>query len=153
MSRQIPLTVLVARGAAGTVEFAVLRSGKCPGREFFELDCEEIREGGKDDSGTTARARFAVLFQQMANHGSVSAKRFKKEMGDFSAFRHEVRNIQIRFPCFRDGTRWIVTHGFRKPGAKRGLGEWPKSEVDRAKAIRDEYIARRKEAQNTKDDQ
>jgi hypothetical protein len=153
MSRPIPLTILAARGAAGTVEFAVLRAGKCPAQEFFELDCENIREGGKDEPETTARARFAFLFQQIANHGNLSPKRFKKEMGDFFAFRHEVRNIQIRFPCFRDGTRWIVTHGFRKPGARRGLGAWPKSEVDRAKEIRAQYLARQNEAQHTKDEQ
>ena len=91
----------------------------------------------------TARARFYVLFVQMANYGHVSTKRFKKEMDSLYAFRHEVRNLQIRFPSFSDGNRWILTHGFRKPGAKEGLGKWPDSEIRRANEIMAEYFRRK----------
>jgi len=85
-------THVVARGAWGTVEFAILESGKSPARTFFENDCEQIREKGDDAPQSTARARFAFLFQQMANDGPdrMSPKRFKKEMGSLWAFRHEV---------------------------------------------------------------
>jgi hypothetical protein len=86
-----------------------------------------------------------VLFQQMANSGNVSPKRFKKEMGPFFAFRHEVRNVQLRFPCFQDGNKWIITQGFIKPGAKGGLGAWPQSEIDRADELREVYFQRKKE--------
>ncbi|HEY1379441.1 MAG TPA: hypothetical protein VGF55_21745 [Gemmataceae bacterium] len=123
-------------------------SGDAPAQEFFERDCEGIREKGKNHPEATARARFALLFQQMANHGSVSYKRFKKEMGALYAFRHEVKKLQIRFPCFPDGNRWILTHGFIKPGAKKKLGDWPESEVRRANEIMAEYLQRKSSAAN-----
>lgn len=145
------LTELVARGANGTVEFAVRASGACPALDFFENDCEQIRAGGKEKPESTARARFAVLFQARANSIEMSAKRFKKEMGKFFAFRHEVRGIQIRFPCFQDGTKWIVTHGFCKPGSKKGLGNWPDSEVQKADDIRKEYFARKQAIEKARD--
>ena len=147
MSSIAPLTDVVAEGRWGTVECAVRPSGRSPAKDFFEKDCERIREKGKEQPEATARARFAVLFQQMANYGNVSGKRFKKEMGRLYAFRHEVGNQQIRFPCFQDGNRWILTHGFIKPGAKRGKGKWPESEIRRAEEIMAEYLQRKKEAE------
>jgi hypothetical protein len=65
-------------------------------------------------------------------------------MGKFSAFSHEVNKVQIRFPCFRDGLNWIVTHGFVKPGAKKKLGYWPPAQVKRAERIMEEYLLRKK---------
>src|SRR5207302_8687416 len=94
-----------------------------------------------------ALARFLVLFQQMAEHGQVASKRFGKEMGQLYAFKHEVRKVQIRFPCFQDGNRWILTHGFFKPGAQKKRGTWPESEVTRAAQIRSEYFQRKSEAE------
>jgi hypothetical protein len=126
-----PLTEVVAEGAWGTVEYAVRPSGSVPAKDFFDALDEK------------AQASFAVLFQNMANVGRLSSKRFKKEMGNLYTFKHEVGKRQIRFPCFRDGNRWILTHGFFKPGAKKGLGAWPKPEVDRAKAIEAEYKGRK----------
>jgi len=133
--------ILAATGKTCDVECAVLASGKCPAKEFLVNDCELIREGGKDKPLATARARFLSLFQQMADTGSVSPKRLKSEMSGLFAFRHEVANQQIRFPCFRDGKNWVLTHGFVKPGAQSGLGDWPESEVARAKEIRSEYLS------------
>ncbi len=133
MSKKI-LTKVVAAGRWGTVEAVVLESGKCPFVDFT------------DELDRLAVARFMNLFQQMADNGIVSQKRFKKEMGALSAFRHEVQNLQIRFPCFRDGNCWILTHGFIKPGAKKKLGQWPPTEVDRATRIMNEYLARKPEA-------
>lgn len=75
----------------------------------------------------------------MANFGRLSPKRFDKEMRDLYAFKFEARNVQIRFPCFPDGRKWIVTHGFRKPGAKKGRGKWPQEEINRALEIQREY--------------
>ena len=69
-------------------------------------------------------------------------------MDVFWAFRHEVRNRQIRFPCFQDGNKWIVTHGFFKPGAQKGMGGWPEAEIRRAKEIMAEYYQRKKAAQS-----
>ncbi len=119
MASDVPLTEIIAKGRWGTVECAVRASGETPARDFLETVCEGVREKGKDKPRATAHARFLVLFQQMANYGQLSHQRFKKEMGKLSAFRHEVRNKQIRFPCFQDGTRWILTHGFIKGRAEK----------------------------------
>lgn len=146
MARGAPTTEIVARGRWGTVECAVRLSGKSPARDFLETECEQVREKGKDKPESTARARFVVLFQMMADHGKLQPNRFKKEMGKLYTFRHEVRNIQIRFPCFQDGNRWILTHGFIKQGAKKGLGGWPKNESDRADEIMNEYLERKQAA-------
>jgi hypothetical protein len=148
VSEKIPLTYVVARGQACTVECVVRLSGEAPARDFLETELEQIREKGKERPEAMARARFLVLFQQMADYGRVSPKRFKAEMDGLSAFRHEVRNKQIRFPCFRDGSRWILTHGFVKPGAKKGMGAWPKREIGRAKDLRGEYFSRKKQAED-----
>jgi hypothetical protein len=141
MSSLNPLTEVVAEGSACTVECVVRTSGDAPAREFLE-ELEGLTEKGKDRPDSSACARFMVLFQQMANYGHVSSKRFSKEMGDLYAFKHEVRNRQIRFPCFQDGSKWILTHGFFKPGARKKLGQWPAAEIKRAQEMR-EYFARK----------
>jgi hypothetical protein len=138
-----PLTIVVASGAKCSVEFVVKANGTCPANEFLANDCEAIREKGKDSPQSTARAKFMFLFDQMARYGTLSRKRFKKEMGSLYAFSHEVSNIQIRFPCFRDGTKWVTTHGFRKPGAKKKLGKWPEAQVQRAEELKGEYLLRK----------
>lgn len=137
MAKQ-PATKVLASGTWGTVECVVLKSGKIPAEEFLD-DLEQVKA-----SKSNGKVKFAVLFQAMANTGRVQPKRFKSEMDGLSAFRHEIGNVQYRFPCFRDGNKWIVTHGFKKPGAKKGLGNWPQAEEERAKKIRDEYFMSRK---------
>lgn len=148
MSEPVPLTRAVASGAWGAVECAVRASGKSPAHDFLLQDLVAINEKSKDDPAGTAYARFLVLFQTMANYGRVSGKRFGKEMGSLFGFKHEVRKVQIRFPCFPDGNRWILTHGFIKPGAQKKLGEWPASEVKRANEIMIEYFERKKAREN-----
>jgi hypothetical protein len=144
------LTVVVAEGAWGTVECVVRPSGESPARDFLEADLEALREGGKRKPLATAKARFMVLFQMMANYGEIQGERFKSEMDGLCAFRHEVKNVQIRFPCFRDGNKWILTHGFTKK-AKKGSGAWPESEVDRAEQIRGEYNAKKAKMEQNKE--
>lgn len=148
----MPITKVIARGNACTVECVVCVSGDVPAEEFLQTVLAQIREKGNDDPEATARARFMVLFQLMANYGRVSPKRFKKEMGKLFAFKHEVKNLQIRFPCFQDGNKWIVTHGFIKPGAKKKMGDWPHSEVRRAEKIMAEYWARKKHSDQASKD-
>jgi hypothetical protein len=131
----------VAEGAWGTVECIVTSPGVAPAERFLE-ELELVREGPKSKPESTAKAKFLVLFDQMAQYGRVSPKRFGREMGGLWAFKHEVCNIQIRFPCFQDGRRWLLTHGFKKPGAKKGLGKWPRSEIERATQIIAEYKTR-----------
>jgi hypothetical protein len=144
------LTEVVATGNECSVECAIRLSGEIPAKAFLEGTLEEIREGGKDKPQSTATARFMVLFQNMADYGRVQAKRFSSEMDGLYAFKHEVRKTQIRFPCFQDGNKWILTHGFLKPGAKKGLGDWPSAEIDRAKEIRGEYFTLKKKIEDAK---
>lgn len=115
----------------------MLSSGRKPALEFIEEQRPEVQ------------APFLVLFQHMANYGAVQAKRFKKEMGKLYAFRHEIGKRQIRFPCFLDGNRWIITHGFVKPGSK-GMGKWPPDQVNRAERIQAEYWERKRAIEATR---
>jgi hypothetical protein len=150
VSRAPKLTEVVAEGNACSVECAIRPSGEAPAKLYLEGDLETIREGGKNKPQTTARARFMVLFQTMADYGRVQGKRFSVEMEGLYAFKHEVRKVQIRFPCFQDGNKWILTHGFIKPGAKKGLGDWPQEQINRAKEIREEYFTRKKNIEDAK---
>jgi hypothetical protein len=104
VSELAPTTKVIARGNACTVECVVCLSGEAPAAEFLESELALIREKGKDDPQATARARFMVLFQMMANYGRVSPKRFKKEMGKLYAFRHEVKNFRFASHVFRTAT-------------------------------------------------
>jgi hypothetical protein len=143
----MPITIVAAVGDACTVELAVRSNGDCPAKQFLDEECQALREGGKDKPASSARAKFLALFAEMAKSGELPRARFKKEMGKFYAFSHEVRNKQVRFPCFQDGSRWIVTHGFFKPGAQKGMGRWPEREIARAEEIRSDYL-RQKQAQS-----
>lgn len=133
------------------MECVIRPSGEAPAKDFLEKDLERISEKGKDEPQATARAHFMALFDRMASYGDrLMGKRFKKEMGVLYAFKSEVKNLQIRFPCFRDGNKWILTHGFIKPGGKKGLGTWPKTEVDRAEKIMNEYLQAKEKAEDKK---
>jgi hypothetical protein len=135
-----PTAEVFTRGGWGTVEFVVRANGKSPSRDFLD-HLESVREkSARERPDANGKARFVFLFQQMANSGHLSAKRFSPEMGKLFAFRHEVRKIQFRFPCFLVGNRWLLTHGFQKPGAQKKRGDWPQSEIDRANEIMHEYL-------------
>ncbi|MBI1903269.1 MAG: type II toxin-antitoxin system RelE/ParE family toxin [Planctomycetia bacterium] len=138
-----PLTKIEARGPWGTVESFITSNNKCPAGDFLD-HLKTISAKKKDNVKATAYFKFIVLFDQMAKTGQVQRKRFRSEMQGFYAFAHEHRNVQYRFPCFSDGRRWILTHGFAKPGAQEGLGEWPQREIDRAVELRKEYFLRKK---------
>jgi hypothetical protein len=112
-------TRLAENGDWGTVEYVVLRNGQCPAEEF--VSALEVSD----------KAKLARLFQKMATVGRIAnEEKFKKESGEIYGFK----SFQIRIGCFRVGRAWLLTHGFRK---KRN--HWPKSELERADAIRNEY--------------
>ncbi|MFO0806071.1 MAG: hypothetical protein U0791_23445 [Gemmataceae bacterium] len=122
----------------------VLDSGKCIAIEFLQDELTQLREGGKHDHDKTAMVRFLNIFQQFANYGVVAPKRLLKyEKNGLLAFKDEVRNVQVRFPCFPDGRRMLLTHGFLKRGVGGGLGKWLDSEFERAERIRAEYYRRK----------
>lgn len=125
-----PPQFVVPGGLWGTVEFAIRTSGAMPAEKF-------LRELEND------AARFLVLFHEMAALGHVlNSARFSQEEGKIYAFKNRLpkKNKQVRFPCFQIGNRWLLTHGFFKPGAKKGRGKWPRAELDRAKQIMGEHM-------------
>jgi hypothetical protein len=112
---------LAETGEWGTVEYVVRRNGHSPASEFIEA------------LSLPDRAKLASRFQTMARFGRISnLQKFKKVAGSIFEFK----SFQIRIGCFQVGRTWLLTHGFVK---KRD--RWPKSELDRASEIRDEYLA------------
>lgn len=142
------LTVEVANGVWGTVECVVCISQKVPAQEFLEQELRRLCPKGKDQPGASAEAKLLALFERMAEYGPsvFSDDRFGKEgaLGMY-AFKHEVCGKLIRFPCFQDGKRWLLTHGFFKPGAQKKKGKWRASEVNRALEIKAEYVAKKQQ--------
>jgi hypothetical protein len=132
---------IVAKGQWGVVECAVRPNGKMPALDFL-YELEDIREKAGNNPQNTAAARFVALFDWMANHGpqAMPPARYSSEMKGLWAFKHEIRNKQIRFPCFNDGNKCILTHGFFKPGAQKGKGKWPDAEIKKAFQIKAEYF-------------
>lgn len=129
--------IVAARGPERTVSLALTANRKCPSHEFLEeLSVVRTHNGASD-----VRNEFYALFQAMANFGEQGIPRgkFKSEPGKLFAFSLELNNVQYRFPCFKDRSEWIITHGFIKPGAKRGKGKWPRPEIERANRIMGEY--------------
>ncbi|MEX2141310.1 MAG: type II toxin-antitoxin system RelE/ParE family toxin [Pirellulales bacterium] len=115
----------------GTVEFAVRTSGAVEAREFLNTLDRKVR------------AKFLALFGQMAKFGWIAnPSRFSHEADKIYGFKFNHQNQLIRFPCFQIANRWLLTHGFRKPGAQRGRGSWPKRELEKAKEIMKEHLAR-----------
>jgi len=111
---------LVERGEWGTVEYVVLRNGQCPAQEFV------------NNLETPEKAKLARLFNRMAMFGRINnGEKFKKESENIYGFK----SFQIRIGCFRLGRTWFLTHGFRKK-----QDHWPKSELERANQIRNDYL-------------
>jgi hypothetical protein len=121
----------VPRDSWGTVEFAVRASGAIEARDYLA------------SLERKAQAKFLGLFKQMAKTGKISnPSRFSHESGKIYGFKFNHRNRLFRFPCFQIANRWLLTHGFDKPGAQRGAGAWPQSQLDKARNIMQEHIAR-----------
>ncbi|WP_197526747.1 type II toxin-antitoxin system RelE/ParE family toxin [Botrimarina colliarenosi] len=88
------------------------------------------------------RNKFKALFNQMAANGEIpNPSRFSGERGDIHAFKFAWNKRLYRIACFQDGKKWVLTHGFVKPGAQKGKGKWPTEELDRADRIQAEHQA------------
>ena len=147
-SRVRPLTRLVARGDWGEVRAYVLENGDCPTIDFLNNDLVQMK-CGHEVPQLTARDRCLEVFQQMAEDGEVARGRLASEaIGQ--AFRFEINNRQIRFPCFRDVNSWIITFGFFKRGAQHGRGKWRNEDEKKSKVYRDGYNARKMKPGPTK---
>ena len=119
---------VVHRGARCSVVCAVLEHGKSPAAEFWEhLD-------------NKTRSQFDVLFDLMGSTGRIfNQQHFRHEEGEVWCFKR----FQCRLACFRDGSSWVLTHGFVKKQSK-----WPRSELERANRIMREDKARILEGQS-----
>jgi hypothetical protein len=122
MSKDTDSLVVVVRGTARTIEYAVCSNGTMPAREFIE---------GLDPSD---QRKLDTLFRRMAETGKIfNREQFKLVEGEIFEFKR----FQTRVGCFQVGPRWILTHGFQKKGDR-----WPKAEVIRAERIMREHLER-----------
>jgi hypothetical protein len=137
--------MVIARGTRCNVECAVLVSGDAPAKDFLENELRNLKLKGKQQPNANAEAKLLRLFWDMAMRGRVLGKHFGPEAGKLYGFKHEVMKKLIRFPCFSDGNKWILTHGFYKPGAQSGKGKWPEREIDRANTIMSVYYGRKQQ--------
>lgn len=104
------------RGRVFTIAYAVERSGRSPGQEFF------------DGLSLQDQAKFMRLFTLLADQGKITNPEKFGDLGD--GFR-EFKSFQVRMPCrFVAGGMVLITHGFRKKKDKA-----PRAEIDRAKRI------------------
>lgn len=144
MAKKRPDRRFVATGAWGTVEYGFSGNHKTLAEAFLEALPGTLGKGkgGKKGIGEKAYAKFMVLFQTLANRGSIpNPSRFSVEDDHIYGVKFNIANRLIRFACFQDGNSWVLTHGFFKPGAQRGKGKWPKSEIEKAELIRVEHLS------------
>lgn len=140
MGVTLPLTKVIARGTACTVECIVRASGESPAEQFLLGELAQTHEKKKDPQ-SSATARFLVLFQMMANYGRVSPKRFKKEMAS------DPLSVFSRWRQMDFDTRVHQT------GCAEEVGRLAREEVTRAEELMAEYWRRKKQAVPNKDQQ
>lgn len=124
-------------GRARAVEYAVRKDGTMPAKEFLS------------SLSTKDQAKLSALFRQLGDLGEKNnnPQRFCHEREGIYAFKWTTKagptggKGLIRFPCFRHGNRWILTHGFWKP---LNDNKWPEKEFTLAFEIRDEVLQREK---------
>lgn len=133
-------THIAAQGPLRTVEYAVRNDESMPAREF-------IRKLEPGD-----RAEVFQFLQHLADNGEQAvsnSKRFKKEREGLWAYKKKApqgkrknkgkrKSQMMRIPCFREGRRWILTHGFWKPPQSK----WPEAQFALAFEIMNEQLAR-----------
>ena len=126
---------IIFNGLKCSVEFAVLDDESSPARDFFN---EEL--------SASDRRRIRSYMEHLADNGEISnSKKFKHERPPFWAFKHKTESKQLaRMPCYQNGRRWIVTHGFFK-GAQ---SEWDEAEFTKATEIRNEQLLRERGEKN-----
>jgi len=117
---------IVSSGMWGTVEYATNARGELPAKEFLDgLDAEDL-------------AKLYGLFQWMADSGQIRNKsKFKHERGRIYTFKKNTNDCRMmRVPCFQIGNRWLLTHGFIKPGQDK----WRPEYFTTAERIMNEYL-------------
>lgn len=122
-----PTTKLVYQGAALRIEFYVSSSGEAPAEDWLESQASSRQE------------KFAALFAWMGDQGKIwNERKFKHLTGSGQIF--EFKDSDGRVLCFFVlGKRLVLTHGFSKKGDKT-----PKGEIERAEAIKNDFLMREK---------
>jgi hypothetical protein len=109
------------RGTWGNIYLAIQRDGTSLADAFIK---------GLDNSD---RLKLLALLKRAADMGPMNihdGEKFKKLDGTLFEFKV----FQIRMPCFYDGRKVILTHGFTKKKDKT-----PPAEIERAARIQKEY--------------
>lgn len=131
---------IIATGRWGYVEYAIRLDESKEAKEFLRGLRTHPSMRGK---GEEVERRILVLCQMLANDGWIrDTSRFSGEDGEIHGLKYERFNKLIRFACFRSGNRWVLTHGFFKPGAQKGKGRWRPQEITRAMQIMNEHQSR-----------
>jgi hypothetical protein len=111
-----------AVGRYGTVEYAVDGDGKSEAADWL------------DHQPLNIRAQFGVLFVRLVNEGRISnSEQFKQLEGQVCEFKRG----EHRFLCYRDGSRYLLTHRVKK-GPKKAF----QREIKRAQEIGEAHLSR-----------
>jgi hypothetical protein len=114
--------LVAVTGTVFGIEYAVGEDGVPPAKEFIDA----LDEGDQ--------RKLAVLFKRMADHGSVpNREQFKQVRGPLFEFKKH----QIRVFCFRSGSRWVLTNGYKKKKDRLDPAE-----IERAERLMEVYLSR-----------
>jgi len=114
---------VIARGAWGTIEFAVRHNGARPAEKFLEeLDKKQL---------SRKRTKLFTLFQWQANGRNLGEQKFKHLKDDIFEFK----SGQARVLCFQKGNCWLITNGYIKK-----QDNCPPREIAKAKRIMQEHL-------------
>lgn len=114
-----------------SIEPVVRANGNCPSREFYDgLDRE-------------VRGKFIAIWHRIerSSNGTLrDSDKLWKLRGEHASDLWEMRayynRVWYRILCFRDGPKWMLTHGFTKDTT-----DTERSEIDKGVAIKKEYEA------------
>lgn len=118
-------TKLVYEGSELRIEFYQSASGEAPACDWLESQRDKIQQ------------KFTALFAWIGDHGKIwNERKFKHLTGSNQIF--EFKADDGRVLCFFfTGRRLILTHGFVKR-----IDKTPKGEIERAEAIKTEFLSR-----------
>jgi len=108
--------IILAEGRFGTVEYAARSSGAMEAREWLEAQSESTQRSFGVREG---KIRSELQFRHL-----------RAKVWEFKRSAH-------RLFCYREGSRCLLTHYYRKGGQKT-----PPQQISRAEQIGEEHIDR-----------
>lgn len=116
--------VRIRPGRTCSVWWADDASGHFRARDYF------------DNLTDPERAKFEALFRRLADDGRIlNRELFAKESANIYCFKRG----KLRMTCFRQGSDWMLLHGFKK---KTNKDKRLKREIETAERIRTEHLDR-----------